>query len=85
MERGAVPVRANLSAAALASGGWPVIGFPAMPFDTTKLRQPTVTVLPPTPPDRGDGPRRIHVQIEIVDRRQKWANSRRAALGGNAS
>jgi hypothetical protein len=42
-----------------------------MPFDTTKLRQPTVTVLPPTPPERGDGPRRIRIEIEIVDRRQQ--------------
>jgi hypothetical protein len=40
-----------------------------MPFDTTKLRQPTVTVLPPTPPERGEGPRRIVVNIEIVERR----------------
>ena len=39
-----------------------------MPFDSTSLRRPTVTILPPTPPERG-GPQRIHVQIEIVDRR----------------
>jgi hypothetical protein len=38
-----------------------------MPFDTTKLRQPTVTLLPPTPPERGGGPQRIHIEIEIVD------------------
>jgi hypothetical protein len=24
-----------------------------MPFDNTKLRDPTVTILPPTPPERG--------------------------------
>jgi hypothetical protein len=40
-----------------------------MPFDTgqlrrPKLRQPTVTILPPTPPERG-GPRRITINIEI--------------------
>ena len=36
-----------------------------MPFDSTTFRQPTVTVLPPTPPDvtaqnpdRGGGPTR---------------------------
>jgi hypothetical protein len=40
-----------------------------MPFDPTKLRHPTVTILPPTPPERGDrgGPQRVHVVIEIVD------------------
>jgi hypothetical protein len=38
-----------------------------MPFDTTKLRQPTITVLPQT--ERDGGPRRIRVEIEIVDRR----------------
>jgi hypothetical protein len=27
-------------------------GATLMPFDTTKLRQPTVTVLPPTPLER---------------------------------
>jgi hypothetical protein len=50
-----------------------------MPFDNTTLRQPTVTVLPPTPPVRGGGPICIHVQIEIVDRRQ--AQSRRFRFG----
>src|SRR5215469_13765077 len=40
-----------------------------MPFDPTNWRQPTVTVLPPTPPKRGGGPQRIHIEIEIVDRR----------------
>jgi hypothetical protein len=39
-----------------------------MPFDSAKLKQPVVTVLPPTPPERGGGPR-VHVVIEIVDRR----------------
>ena len=33
-----------------------------MPFDSTTFRQPTVTVLPPQPPERGGGPRRIHVR-----------------------
>jgi hypothetical protein len=40
-----------------------------MPFDNTTLRQPNITVLPPTPPDRDGGPRRIHIEIEIIDRR----------------
>ena len=44
-----------------------------MPFDSTKLRQrqPSVTVLPPTtqPPERGGGPQRVHVTIEINDKR----------------
>jgi hypothetical protein len=52
-----------------------------VPFDPTNWRQPKVTVLPPTitgrggkitppSPERGGGgPQRIHVQIEIVDRR----------------
>jgi hypothetical protein len=40
-----------------------------MPFDATSLRRPTVTVLPPTPPERGGGPQRIRIEIEIVDRR----------------
>jgi hypothetical protein len=51
-----------------------------MPFDNPKVRQPKVTVLPPsitdnvvhvppTPPERGGGPRPIHLQIEIIDRR----------------
>jgi hypothetical protein len=57
-----------------------------MPFDTTKLRQPTVTVpgrvtvLPPTPPERSDGPRRVHIQIEIVDRRTP-PRRRRSSIG----
>jgi hypothetical protein len=42
-----------------------------MPFDATGLRRPAVTVLPPTPPERGGGPQRIHIEIEIVDRRQQ--------------
>ena len=41
-----------------------------MPFDTTTIRRPTVTVLPPSPPERGDGPRRIVINIEIVDGRK---------------
>jgi hypothetical protein len=42
-----------------------------MPFDNaTKLREPNVTVLPPIPPERGGGPRRVHVVIEIVDQRR---------------
>ena len=41
-----------------------------MPFDATGLRQPTVTVLPPTPPERGGGPQRIiRIEIEFVERR----------------
>jgi hypothetical protein len=44
-----------------------------MPFDNTAFRQPTVTVLPPTPPEppEGDPPRLppIRIEIEIVDRR----------------
>ena len=39
-----------------------------MPFDATK--QHTVTVLPSTPPEGGGGPRRIRIEIEIVDRRK---------------
>jgi hypothetical protein len=44
-----------------------------MPFDSTTFRQPKVTVLPPQgplePPERGGGPRRIRIEIEIIDRR----------------
>jgi hypothetical protein len=42
-----------------------------MPFDTTKVRLPdNVVHLPPVTPERGGGgPQRIHIQIEIVDRR----------------
>jgi hypothetical protein len=40
----------------------------AMPFDSTTLRQPTVTVQPPEPSERGGGPRRI--RIKIVQRPQ---------------
>jgi hypothetical protein len=52
-----------------------------MPFDNTTLRQPRVTVLPPTradnfigtlppptPRERGGGPQRIVINIEIVQR-----------------
>jgi hypothetical protein len=53
-----------------------------MPFDTAKVRQPEITVLPPTiigrgsnlgpiPPERGGGPQRLHIEIEIIDRRQQ--------------
>jgi hypothetical protein len=43
-----------------------------MPFDdTTTRRAPHVTILPPTPPEHGKGPpQRIHIEIELVDRRQ---------------
>jgi hypothetical protein len=43
-----------------------------MPFDPIGFRQPTVTVLPPTPPERGEPQRpiRVRVEIEIVERRQ---------------
>jgi hypothetical protein len=50
-----------------------------MPFDSTTFRQPTITVLPPTPPERDGGPIRIHLQIEIVDHRQ--AQARRYRFG----
>jgi hypothetical protein len=42
-----------------------------MPFDATHLRRPAHMVhLPPVMPEGGGGgPRRIHVQIEIIDRR----------------
>jgi hypothetical protein len=43
--------------------------YRTMPFDTTKLRQPTVTVLPPAPPERGGGPQRVHIEIVITDQR----------------
>jgi hypothetical protein len=39
-----------------------------LPFDMTKLRQPTVTVLP-TPPERDGGLQRSRVHIEFIDRR----------------
>jgi hypothetical protein len=43
-----------------------------MPFDTTTLHRPPVTILPPQPPERGGGgPQRIHIQIDIVDRRSQ--------------
>jgi hypothetical protein len=44
-----------------------------MPFDPTGLRRSTVTVLPPTPPERSDrgGPHRVHVVIEIIDQRPR--------------
>jgi len=50
-----------------------------MPFDDT-LRGSRVTIAPPTPPERG-GPQRIHVMIEIVDRRQAPQRRRDYALG----
>ena len=37
-------------------------------FDTTKLEQPMITVLPPVPPERGEDPRRIVINVEIVER-----------------
>jgi hypothetical protein len=42
-----------------------------MPFDNLRLK-PRITVLPTTtPPERGGGgPQRVHIEIEIVDRRQ---------------
>jgi len=40
-----------------------------MPFDPTNWLQPNITVLPPTPPGY-DGPRRIRIEIEIVDKRR---------------
>jgi hypothetical protein len=42
---------------------------PTTPWPKTisgKSVNPTVTVLPPTPPERGGGPQRIHVVIELV-------------------
>ena len=50
-----------------------------MPFDS--FRQPRVTVLPPQPPERGGGPRRIHVQIEFVDRRSQTPHRRGYRFG----
>jgi hypothetical protein len=45
-----------------------------MPFDSATFQRPTVTVLPPQgplePPERGGRPPRIHIEIEIVDRRR---------------
>jgi hypothetical protein len=48
-----------------------------MPFDSAKLGD-RVTIVPPTPPERGDGPRRIRLDIHIhlVDRRTSLAPSR---------
>jgi hypothetical protein len=58
-----------------------------MPFDNTKVRQPKITVLPPTiagrgsnldpiPPERGGGgPQRLRIEIEIVDRRAPLLSS----------
>jgi hypothetical protein len=40
-----------------------------MPFDPIKLRDPRTTVLPPTPPDPGGDPRRVQIEISIIDRR----------------
>ena len=45
-----------------------------MPFDPTPAR---FTVLPPTPPpERGEPPRpqRVHIQIELIDRRPHLAS-----------
>jgi hypothetical protein len=43
-----------------------------MPFDATKLRDPRIAVLPPTEPPtgppEGGGPRRVVINIEIVQR-----------------
>jgi len=40
-----------------------------MPFDNpTKLRQPAITVLPPTGSPEGGGPRRVVINIEIAQR-----------------
>jgi hypothetical protein len=59
-----------------------------MPFDPANvrvlppsLREPSHTVdLPPVPPERGGGgPRRVHIVIEIVDRRQP--QRRRSSIG----
>jgi hypothetical protein len=59
-----------------------------MPFDSTKVRQPKITVLPPTitdngirlppiSPDRGGGGGgRVHIEIEIVDRRERGPSRR---------
>jgi hypothetical protein len=38
-----------------------------MPFDTTKLNQPTVTVLSPTSSERGGGSEPVHIVIELVE------------------
>jgi hypothetical protein len=43
-------------------------GVELMPFDATKLREQRTVILPPSPPERGGGPRRIVINIEIVDR-----------------
>lgn len=43
-----------------------------MPFDPAGFHnKPNVTILPPTPPEPGGGGRRVHIEIEIVDRRQE--------------
>ena len=53
-----------------------------MPFDPVGRhdRRPKITVLPPTPeePPRGPGPR-IHIEIEIIDRRPRGSRPRGAA------
>jgi hypothetical protein len=57
--------------------------------DSTKAPQnilssfdkPTVTVLPPIPPEGGGGPQRIVVNIEIVDRRAVQDTLRRSRPG----
>jgi hypothetical protein len=55
-------------------------GTVAMPFDATTFRQPTVRILPPQPPERGRGPQRIHIEIEIIDRRAQPVQ--RPRIGG---
>ena len=55
-----------------------------MPFDSTTFCQPTVTVLSPQPPERGGGPQRIQLLIEIVrdrSRRSDAAPGRMASSG----
>ena len=52
-----------------------------MPFDSTTFRQPAVTILPPQSPERGGGPRRIHIEIQIIDRRAQTPQRRGYRIG----
>ena len=42
-----------------------------MPFDPARQQLPDVTVLSPTPPERGEGPRQTRVEIEIIERQRE--------------
>jgi hypothetical protein len=65
-----------------------------VPFDNLRLKQPSVTVLPPTitdngirlppvTPERGGGgPQRIHIDITITDRRAPAPRRRTGSLLG---